>query len=241
MPPYSANTGWPALALGTSYWIAAGCLIVWLTSRRTEDHAIAVVRVFLRCQFYLVHLREVPSALVHSHESPYSHSWYSRDYVSQIVGLAELKAGANGFTARDAFCSTCGRRSESQALALLRSADDYRAGGAPAETPADDHRARAAAGDRSLASLPGQRPTDTVFLEPLGYIGFYSNLKMLDYPGLSSPEVVAARRRASARDYPGCWPELIIDLSPTWLVLRSYEAKAINEHTPELLQYAFIH
>ena len=82
-------------------------------------------------------------------------------------------------------------------------------------------------------------PADTVFLEPLGYIGFYSNLKMLDYPGLSSPEVVAARRRASARDYPGCWPALIIDLSPTWLVLRSYEAEAINQHTPELLRTVY--
>ncbi len=35
-------------------------------------------------------------------------------------------------------------------------------------------------------------PHDTVFLESLGYIGYFSQLKMLDFPGLSSPEVVAA-------------------------------------------------
>ena len=27
-------------------------------------------------------------------------------------------------------------------------------------------------------------PQDTVFLEPLGYIGYFSGLKMLDHPGL---------------------------------------------------------
>ena len=77
--------------------------------------------------------------------------------------------------------------------------------------------------------------SDTVFLEPLGYIGFYSNLKMLDYPGLSSPEVVAARRRANSHAYPDCWAELIIDLSPGWLVLRSYEADVVRKQAPGLL------
>jgi hypothetical protein len=74
----------------------------------------------------------------------------------------------------------------------------------------------------------------TVFLEPLGYIGFNSNLKMLDYPGLSSPEMVAARKRASTHSYPDCWPELIMDLTPNWLVLRNYEADAIRKKSPEL-------
>jgi hypothetical protein len=59
---------------------------------------------------------------------------------------------------------------------------------------------------------------------------------MLDYPGLSSPEVVAARKRASGHSYPDCWPELIMDLSPSWLVLRSYEAEAIRRQSPELLR-----
>ena len=38
-------------------------------------------------------------------------------------------------------------------------------------------------------------PTDRVYLEPLGYVGYYSGLKMLDNPGLASPEVVAIRQR----------------------------------------------
>ena len=32
-------------------------------------------------------------------------------------------------------------------------------------------------------------------MECLGYIGFFSGLKTLDIPGMSSPEVVASRRK----------------------------------------------
>ncbi len=59
---------------------------------------------------------------------------------------------------------------------------------------------------------------DTVFLEPLGYIGYYSQLKMYDYPGLSSREVVAQTRAGRTR-----LTEVIAALRPTWLVLRPFE------------------
>lgn len=62
------------------------------------------------------------------------------------------------------------------------------------------------------------RPGDTVFLEPLGYIGYFSGLKIYDYPGLSSPEVVQAMRNGAHR-----FTELIDRLHPTWLVLRPQE------------------
>jgi hypothetical protein len=84
-------------------------------------------------------------------------------------------------------------------------------------------------------------PSETVFLEPLGYIGFFSNLRMLDYPGLASPEVVAARRRAVSKAYPGSWPELIRDLRPDWLVLRPFELSAIVRKDPQLLGEAYDH
>jgi hypothetical protein len=62
-------------------------------------------------------------------------------------------------------------------------------------------------------------PGDTVFLEPLGYIGYYSELKTYDFPGLSSPEVVAAVR-GGAKSYSA----LIAKLQPKWVVLRPAEA-----------------
>lgn len=77
-------------------------------------------------------------------------------------------------------------------------------------------------------------PRDTVFLEPLGYIGYFSGLKMLDYPGLSSPEVVAVRRAADAHDAPSGWAELILALQPDWLVLRENERVHMEARDSEL-------
>lgn len=82
-------------------------------------------------------------------------------------------------------------------------------------------------------------PRDTVFLEPLGYIGYFSGLKMLDFPGLCSPEVVAARLRAKSHDSPFCWPEVIRDLRPDWLVLRPFEVRVITETDAALLQTGY--
>ena len=82
---------------------------------------------------------------------------------------------------------------------------------------------------------------ETVYLEPLGFIGFYSGLRMLDYPGLCAPEVVAARRRALSRSYPYCWSEIILSLRPDWLVLRPFELKEINNHDPLVLNDLYDH
>ncbi len=70
---------------------------------------------------------------------------------------------------------------------------------------------------------------DTVFLECLGYIGYYSGLKMLDHPGLAAPEVVAARRAGHQR-----WADLIEVLQPKWLVLRPIDAGKVFDDRPGL-------
>jgi len=61
-----------------------------------------------------------------------------------------------------------------------------------------------------------QTPRDTVMLEPLGYIGYYSGLKMLDIPGLASREVVQTRKRLG----PYRENQIGLELKPDWLVLR---------------------
>ena len=63
-------------------------------------------------------------------------------------------------------------------------------------------------------------PHDTVMLEPLGYIGYFSGLKMLDHLGLASKEVVEVRKRL------GPYRENQVFLEPKpadWLVLRPAE------------------
>ncbi len=66
-----------------------------------------------------------------------------------------------------------------------------------------------------------QSPHDTVMLEPLGYIGYYSELKMLDWPGLASKEVVEVRKRLGpAREH-----QVGLELMPDWLVLRPWDSQ----------------
>jgi hypothetical protein len=66
-------------------------------------------------------------------------------------------------------------------------------------------------------------PRETVMMECLGYIGFYSELKTLDFPGMSSPEMVAA-----ARDHwTGNFAPMIRHLQPDWIVLRPDELQAV--------------
>lgn len=72
--------------------------------------------------------------------------------------------------------------------------------------------------------------TDTVFMEPLGYIGFYSDLKTFDWPGMSSREMVDARKQVGSE-----WGAIIRYLQPTWLVLRPFEVERVLQHNPGLL------
>jgi len=78
-------------------------------------------------------------------------------------------------------------------------------------------------------------PSDQVFLECLGYIGFYSNLKMYDFPGLSSPEVVAARKKLQSDHY----ADLIDYLKPKWLVLRPNEVETVRQKNSILLSQVY--
>jgi hypothetical protein len=64
------------------------------------------------------------------------------------------------------------------------------------------------------------RPYESVYLEPLGYIGYFSGMKMIDYPGLVAPEVVKARKEKR-----GLVDRITIipELRPDWVVLRFNE------------------
>jgi hypothetical protein len=80
------------------------------------------------------------------------------------------------------------------------------------------------------------KPGDTVFLEPLGYIGYFSQLKIYDFPGLASAEVVAAVK-AGARTYPA----IISKLKPRWVVLRPHElASPVFLHEVALRDYTLV-
>lgn len=80
------------------------------------------------------------------------------------------------------------------------------------------------------------RPGDTVFLEPLGYIGYFSGLKMLDFPGLSAPEVTQL-----IRDGKRSFADLIPALRPDWIVLRPTELVGYRlKESGALRDYTFV-
>lgn len=80
----------------------------------------------------------------------------------------------------------------------------------------------------------GQR--QTVFVECLGYIGYYSGLKMYDFPGLSSDEVVKVRKQNHSES----WALIIQSLSPDWVILRPFEVQRVNEAIPGLLSNGYV-
>lgn len=63
---------------------------------------------------------------------------------------------------------------------------------------------------------------ETVFLEPLGYIGFYSELTMYDYPGLCNKKMIEARKKLKTESY----LKLINYLRPDWVVFRPWDLKS---------------
>jgi hypothetical protein len=77
------------------------------------------------------------------------------------------------------------------------------------------------------ASSPGDR----IYSEALGYIGYYSQRYMMEYPGLVTPEVVKLRREKRAG-----FLIPIVDLQPEWVVLRqapmdtAMQMGAIRDH-----------
>ncbi len=78
-------------------------------------------------------------------------------------------------------------------------------------------------------------PNDSVFMEPLGYIGFFSGLRTHDFPGMSSKESVEAIRKVGTE-----WGDVIRELNPKWLVLRPDEIQRIRRKTEDLLDGVFV-
>lgn len=65
---------------------------------------------------------------------------------------------------------------------------------------------------------------ETVYSESLGYIGYFSEARMLDYPGLVSPRVVTLLDEIPFMNF----YTLILELQPQWVVLRPSEAQVVS-------------
>ncbi|HEY4888807.1 MAG TPA: hypothetical protein VIJ58_09575 [Candidatus Dormibacteraeota bacterium] len=75
------------------------------------------------------------------------------------------------------------------------------------------------------------QPGQSVVSESAGYVGFYGNVKLYDYPGLTSPTSVHALQKLppAKRDL----FDLIVALQPDWIVLRPRELVSLRQRFPE--------
>lgn len=227
MPPYSSISGWPALPMQVAFWLACLVAVLWVLPGVRREVRLASF-AFCAGEFYLTTFVGFPVP------------WYvPTNTVFALLALAGVIAQLGGPAAewhrtRRALAVVAGGLLGAGALAVtLLAAQQLRLQQAIIE-----RGGRQQIGEWLRAHAA--TPRDTVMLEPLGYIGFYSNLKMLDFPGLSSPEVIAARRRAKLRGYPEVWSELIPDLKPDWLVLRPYEAAVVRQHNPAIFARDYV-
>ena len=68
------------------------------------------------------------------------------------------------------------------------------------------------------------KPSETLMLEPIGYIGYYSRAKVLDSIGLVSPEVVRFYRDESESPL----ADILAHFLPEWVLLRAGELEQIE-------------
>jgi hypothetical protein len=65
---------------------------------------------------------------------------------------------------------------------------------------------------------------DTIMLEPIGYIGYYSRLRVLDMIGLVSPEVISCYHQPEENPLV-C---IVQRYRPEWLILRAAERRSLD-------------
>ena len=82
------------------------------------------------------------------------------------------------------------------------------------------------------------KPGQTITSESSGYVGYYTNGTLYDWPGLESTTVVDAIRRGKTADPNGFANSLAgitQMLRPDWLVLRPGEAEIFAVFHPQIL------
>lgn len=211
MPAYFFFGGWPAALRWLARLFALGGALAWLWPRVQTPGRLASAAFFLG-GFYVEYIPRSPW---------YYPGWEAFGFVAWAY-LLDAGLRVPGRAAAAATRITAAVFVATQAALLACVAVQMRAQQATIE---DGHRAEIGRWLKANASVG-----DRVYLEPLGYIGFFSGLKMLDYPGLASPEVVAARR-SGRQPHAG----IIAALRPEWIVLRPDQIESIRADSPLLL------
>ena len=81
------------------------------------------------------------------------------------------------------------------------------------------------------------KPNERILLEPIGYVGYYSQRPILDMIGLVSPEVFPSYHK------PDFLADIVTRLRPEWLCLRPGERDRLQRQNPALpdAEYTYVH
>jgi hypothetical protein len=231
-PTYAMNTGWPTFTIRISQGLSLAAMVMWLVPLvRWEARVTSFV--FTIAHFYLTYFANFPAPWYLPIVTMLAFFTFAV-VIGQLVERLARRASAGG---AEAPARTHRGVAASSLLLplwglmlLLAAAWELRHRQAIIEDGS-----RRLIGEYLKANSTS--PRDSVVLECLGYIGFYSNLKIYDYPGLSSPEVVKVLRETKTRaDYTHYLPEIVSAYNPTWIVLREHERGNFLEVDRELLK-----
>ncbi len=218
LPSYFILGGWPAPLVTAARAVGVLCSVVWLLPRQHVATRAASF-AFLGAHTYLQYFPYFPFP------------WYMPSTaLLAFVTLAGLASRLAEFTAagwrrwlgRGVLLPLAVVLLAGSTWTLVQSARQLRA-----QQKYIEEGTRRQIGEWLHAHA---QPGDSVFMEPLGYIGFFSGLKTYDFPGMSSREMVEARKKVQ-----NDWGALIQYLQPNWLVLRPQEIARINTRAPDLL------
>jgi hypothetical protein len=225
MPAYVIYGGWPETLRFSGRILAEICSLLWLVPKlRPETRSASLA--FLLANLYL------------SYFPPFPFPWYLclpalLAFIALGGALAEAFRYAGSVSRLNAGAALrCGLAVLALGLLGMESLLTWHsANQLKVQQTLVENGTRRKIGEW-LAENAG--PRDTVFLESLGYIGYFSHLKTFDFPGLSSREVVNAMHRVGPD-----WGNLIKDLQPDWLVLRPHEIAEVTKSQPTMLKVAY--
>lgn len=227
LPSYYMMGGWPAPLVWGSRLIATICALLWIVPRVRREAKVASF-AFFGAHVYLTYFPYFPFP------------WYVPSTTILAVlalggvlaqGFERAKRSGEGAGRCHILYDTLARWGAGVVAAILVAAAGWMtwevARQAEAQQRIVEEGNRRRIGEWLKANAA---PGDAVFMEPLGYIGYFSGLKTFDYPGMSSLEMVRARKAVGEE-----WGRLIFELQPRWVVLRPFEVDRIERANPGML------
>lgn len=201
-PIYPHFIKWPPLIRIFGYFIGMFCFIYWLFPVKDKTGKAASLVFFFLCVYFAF--------------MPFPYPWYFPP-----VAMMGLVTVANGFFTITQIGKNLLSQKRNAAIALsfvaffmflIFSLTVYQM---KLQQSLIETGTRRRVGEWLKKSISRN---DRIYLECLGYIGYFSEGKMLDYPGLATPEVVKLCKKNNLN-----FITLVPELKPEWIVLRGGE------------------